>query len=57
MLAVMRAYLEVDKRKRAEWASDNFINIRWGWTPGVCVGGGGGVLEASKGHHLKAQAG
>lgn len=28
MLAVMRAYLEVDRRKRAEWASDNFINIR-----------------------------
>jgi hypothetical protein len=28
LLAVMRAYLEVDRRKRAQWASDNFINIR-----------------------------
>jgi len=28
LLAVMRAYLEVDRRQRAEWASDNFINIR-----------------------------
>lgn len=28
MLSVMRGYLEVDKRKRGEWASDNFINIR-----------------------------
>jgi hypothetical protein len=30
MLFVMRAYLEVDKRKRAEWASDNFVNVRCG---------------------------
>lgn len=28
VLSVMRAYLEVDKRKRAEWASDNFVNVR-----------------------------
>mgnify|MGYP003587361133 CR=1 FL=1 len=26
----MKAFLAVDKKKRAEWASDNFINIRWG---------------------------
>lgn len=27
-LAVMKAFLAVDKKKRAEWASDNFINVR-----------------------------
>jgi hypothetical protein len=30
LLGVMQAYLAVERRRRAEWASDNFINIRWG---------------------------
>jgi hypothetical protein len=28
LLGVMQAYLAVEQRRRAEWASDNFINIR-----------------------------
>jgi hypothetical protein len=52
LLAVMRAYLEVDRRQRAEWASDNFINIRCVWCGcGVCgcVGGGGQGAAAGYG--------
>jgi hypothetical protein len=28
LLGVMQAYLQVERRRRAEWASENFINIR-----------------------------
>lgn len=29
LLAVLQQYLAVERRRRAEWCSDNFINIRW----------------------------